>query len=347
MPLAVEARVIDPLAGPQWDHWVSAHPGAGPFHFAAWFRVLSRTYGHQPRCLALLQGSRPVALFPLMEVASPLTGRRGVCLPFADACEPLLFEHVDHNLVLDVLSRLAAQWNWRHVEVRGSSALPATAPTSVEFIGHELDLRPGLNALMAGFEPSVRRALRKAEASGVTTEICTDAAAVRTFRELHAVTRRRHGLPPQPDSFFDAIQQEFLEHGHGAVAVAARAGTPVSAAVFLCGGSRSVYKFGASNEDAVPVRANNLAMWHGIRWLVSQGIEHLDFGRTSVSQHGLRRFKRGWGATECPIHYHQLSPTQGWQEGRDRAAGLHAIVFSCLPLSLNRLLGAALYPHLD
>jgi len=282
-----------------------------------------------------------------MEVSSPLTGRRGVCLPFADACDPLLFEPVDHGLVLDVLTRFAEQWKWRHVEVRGSAGLPAASPASVEFIGHQLDLRPGPDALWAKFESSVRRAIRKAETCGVTSEIRTDGDAMHTFRELHARTRRRHGLPPQPDSFFDAIHQEYLENGHGAVALASHAGTAVAAAVFLHGGSRAVYKFGASDERAVPVRANNLAMWHGIRWLVSQGIEHLDFGRTSMAQHGLRRFKRGWGAVEKPIQYHQLSPVQGWQRGRDRAAGLHATIFSCLPLSLNRLLGAALYPHLD
>ena len=31
-------------------------------------------------------------LIPLMEIRSSFTGRRGVCLPFSDSCEPLIFE---------------------------------------------------------------------------------------------------------------------------------------------------------------------------------------------------------------------------------------------------------------
>lgn len=344
---ALEVRGVDPLESPEWDHWVSAHPASGPFHASAWFRVLGRTYGHRARCVSLMRGSRPAALIPLVEVSSRLTGTRGVCLPFADACDPLFFEPVDRGLMLDVLMRLAGQWRWRHVELRGSSAVPDDSPASVEFLGHTLDLGPGVEALLAGCDASVRRAIRKAEACGVTTEIRTDVGALREFCTMHALTRRRHGLPPQPERFFEAIRDAYFDSGRGAIALASHQGRPVAAAVFLVGGTRAVYKFGASTEQASSVRGNNLAMWHGIRWLVSQGLTRLDFGRTSVAQHGLRRFKRGWGAEESPIHYHQLSPECGWQHTRDRASGLHTALFSSLPLPVNRLLGAALYPHLD
>jgi len=344
----LEVRVVDPLADGAWDHGVAGHPEAGPFHSSAWARVLVRAYGHRPVYLLIHRGGRPAALLPLMEVDSVLTGRRGVCVPFADRCGPLLFEKIDPRLLVDVLCRLGRERSWRHVEVRGAAGLPAEVPASVEFYAHELDLRPGLESVFAGFEPSVRRAIRKAGQEGLTVEVRADAEAVRAFGALHARSRRRHGLPPQPARFFQAIQEEMLAPGQGTVVLASQAGTPVAAAVFFLTGSRAVYKFGASDERAQATRANNLVMWQGIQWLAERGAAALHFGRTSCSQDGLRRYKRGWGAAESLLPYHKLSlPDATWAHDRDHSAGRHTAFFSRLPLPINRFLGAVLYPHLD
>jgi lipid II:glycine glycyltransferase (peptidoglycan interpeptide bridge formation enzyme) len=344
----LEVREVDPRQEAVWDDWVAMHPEAGPFHSSAWARVLHRTYGHRPCYLSLHRGGRPVALLPLMEVDSPLTGRRGVCLPFADECGLLLFEKVNPRLLLDVLSRVGREHSWRHVEVRGAAGLPVGALPSVEFYAHHLDLRPGLEAVHRGFHPSVGRALRKAAQEGLTVEVRTDQEAMRAFCGLHARNRRRHGLPPQPDRFFEVIRQEFLEPGSGAVVLASRGPTPVAAAVFFQTGTRALYKFGASDERAQATRANNLVMWHGIQWLAGRGAASLHFGRTSCFQEGLRRYKRGWGASESVIPYYKLAlPAATWVRERDRAAGFHTSLFANLPLTFNRLLGAVLYPHLD
>jgi len=345
---AVEVRAVDPLADPEWDRWVAGHPQATPFHHSAWARVLVRSYGHRPRFLAFLRRGRPAALLPMMEVNSVVTGRRAVCLPFADVCPPLIFEPMSPRLLLDVLLRQAEAHAWRSIEWRGAAGLPDDAVPSVLFQAHELDLRPGPDRLQAGFDPAVRRALRKAEREGVKTEVRVDAEAVAAFRHLHARTRRRHGVPPQPDRFFDAIRDEILAPGNGAVVLASLGGAPVAASVFFHSGERAVYKFGASDERAQASRANNLVMWRGLQWLASRGAASLHFGRTSCAQEGLRRFKRAWGATESSLPYFKLRPPGlGWQRDRDRATGFYTSLFARLPLPLNRLLGAALYPHLD
>ena len=43
----------------------------------------------------------------MMEVASILTGRRGVCLPFTDFCGPLLFDELALPLVVRKISEIA------------------------------------------------------------------------------------------------------------------------------------------------------------------------------------------------------------------------------------------------
>lgn len=57
--------------------------------------VLKETYGHVPMYICRFDGNRLVQTLPLMEVASRWTGRRGVSLPFTDACAALCEEGAD------------------------------------------------------------------------------------------------------------------------------------------------------------------------------------------------------------------------------------------------------------
>jgi len=344
----LEFRAVDPLQGPAWDRLVGGHAEAGVFHGSAWARVLVRSYGHRPFYGSLHRGGRLVALLPLMEVNSVVTGRRGVCLPFADHAGFLFFEGGPGPEVVELVSRLARERGWKHVEVRGGAGLPERTPASATYFVHQLDLRPGLERVHQGFDSSVRRALRRAGQEELSVEIRSDGEAMRLFFALHTRTRRRHGLPPQPERFFRVIQQELLEPGLGAVVLARRGERPVAAAVFFHAGGQALYKFGASDERLSSSRANNLVMWEGIQWLAGRGASSLHFGRTSCSQDGLRRYKRGWGAAESLMAYHSLAfPSSTWTCEGPPPASLHTRLFSRLPLSLNRLLGAALYPHLD
>src|SRR5512132_2760379 len=118
-PRLLQMRVVDPLTEPAWDHVVALHRDASCFHTSAWARVLHQTYRHQPFYLQFSRMRRLAALIPLMEVRSPFTGRRGVCLPFSDACEPLIFDPQALGLVRDRLLRFAQERRWRYLEIRG------------------------------------------------------------------------------------------------------------------------------------------------------------------------------------------------------------------------------------
>ena len=83
-------------------------------------------------------------------------------------------------------------------------------------------------------------------------------------------------------------------------------------------------------------------------YLAENEIATLHLGRTSPLNEGLRRFKLGWGATEEPIEYFRFDMrSNDWTASRDRTSGIHNAIFSKTPLILNRLVGAAIYPHLD
>jgi hypothetical protein len=283
-----------------------------------------------------------------MEVNSLFTGRRGVCLPFTDYCDPLVFEPDAASFMTEALVSVARARKWRYFEVRGALSPECKAMPAVEFIAHTLDLSGGPQRLFAGFTSPVRRAIRKAEKSGITIGVSRAPEAMSDFCRLHSKTRKRHGLPPQPMAFFRNIQEEIIARGAGFSVVARQDERPVAAAIFFRAGKRAVYKFGASTDEGRETRANNLVMWEGIKSLADSGCESLHFGRTSSANENLRRFKQGWGTHEQRLSYFRFDPGAGrWLTGRDKATGIHNAVFRALPIFANRLAGAMIYPHLD
>src|SRR5262245_5775159 len=181
-------RIVDPLRERTWDHLVALHHDANCFHTSAWARVLHQTYKHQPFYLLFSRGHRLAALIPLMEVRSLFTGRRGVCLPFSDACEPLIFDPDTVGLVRDRLVRFAQERRWKHLEIRGGKFFQLAARPVARFFGHTLDLRRGAQELTTHFASPVRRAIRKAERSGLSALILRNCQAISDFYQLHVQT---------------------------------------------------------------------------------------------------------------------------------------------------------------
>jgi len=341
-------RIVDPVNDPGWDHVVAFHRDAGCFHTSAWAKVLHQTYNHRPFYLQFSRGRRLAALIPLMEVRSLFTGRRGVCLPFSDACEPLVFDPEAVSLLRDQLVRFAQERRWKHLEIRGGKFFQLTASSATKFYGHTLDLRSGVEELSTRFTSPVRRAIRKAERSDVSAVVARNRAAINDFYHLHAQTRRRHGLPPQPASFFLNIYEHIVGPGLGFIVLARHETRPISAAIFFRFGKNALYKYGASDKRFQEFRANNLVMWHGIQFLARNGAEKLHFGRTDCENDGLRRFKLSWGTKEETIDYFRVDPSaRECLVSAPSDSGFHKKIFARLPLAVNRLAGAMIYPHLD
>ncbi len=236
---------------------------------------------------------------------------------------------------------------WKYCEVRSDARNWPGATPSVSYYRHQLNLARPETELFAGLEGSVRRGIRKAEAACVRVEWGNQPRSVRDFYHLHCVTRRRHGLPPQPFRFFENIGRHLLETGHGLVFTASVDQRPIAAAVFLRQGGRATYKFGASDYGFQELRANPLLMWRAIQWYAAAGCTSLHFGRTSLANAGLRRFKRSFGAVEDQITYARFDyAANRFVASADRAHSRLNQVFQRLPLPLLRWLGSALYPHL-
>ena len=344
----IRAERIDPLSGGTWDSLVRARPDHSVFHLAAWAKVLTETYTHQPFYLKITVAGTEAALVPLIEVRSPVTGRRGVSLPFADFAGPLWIEPRQDAAVYQALLCLAAERKWKHLELRGGATPAVGAASFRTYHSHELALSCGLSQVAGQFPASTRRSIRRAERSGLTITVSRDSNAMLAYYQLHCRTRRRHGLPPQPFAFFQAISRHLIQPGQGAIVLAERAGVAMAGAVFLHSGGRAIYKFGASDKDHWNLRPNHGLMWSAIQYLTDSGCRSLHFGRTSNDDAGLLRFKQSWAAADSPLSYFRHHTGKlAWIAASTPPAESLPLVFGHLPLSINRIAGRLIYPHLD
>jgi hypothetical protein len=340
--------VVNPLEYPKWDALISTFPLRSFFHSETWARILHETYGHSPCYFCSFSDGKLQMLLPVMEVSSPVTSRRGVSLPFSDFCRPL---HRDGNLasLFQAALEYGKERKWKYLECRDASWLAdgETMP-SVAFHGHVIALRQDEEALFNQFESAVRRGIRKSENASVRVDCDSSLEAVRTFFQLHCLTRKRHGLPPQPFRFFENIARFALAAGHGFVATARLNGTPVASSLFFHFGSEAIYKFGASDRAFQHLRPNNLVMWGALKHCVAKGMDRLHLGRTSLANEGLRRFKLGFGACEEKVEYCKYGLSRGaFVTSEDRAESWANHIFRGFPPSLLRFAGEVLYPHLS
>lgn len=130
------------------------------------------------------------------------------------------------------------------------------------------------------------------------------------------------------------------------VVLAKHGGRPVAGSVYFHFGDEAIFKYGASDETHQDVRGVNLVMWTAIKEFARRGMKHLDLGRTSMGNEGLRKFKLGWGAVEHRIEYMKFDLKKNtFVTDADGVAGWHTHVFSRLPAFLSRATGSLLYKH--
>lgn len=343
----MDCLVINPLEDSGWDSLLATHPDNSCFQSAAWARVLHETYGHEPLYFCQVAQGQLRGLLPVMEIASRLTGRRGVSLPFTDLCPPLFSAESTDWAPYDQAVRTGEARGWRYLECRGDISRWPHASPSVTFYGHAVDLRPGQEALFKNLSSSVRRGIKRAVASGLRVEFSTDPQAMDHFYALHCLTRCRHQLPPQPFRFFASIARHMVRNDRGVIASVYLQDKPIAAAVFFCQNGEAFYKFGASDYAFQSYRPNNLLMWESIKWFESKGCKSFDMGRTSLANEGLRHFKHGFGAQERTIEYGKYDlRKRAFVCSADRSHSAATRIFRWFTMPMLRLSGRLLYPHI-
>ena len=336
--------LVDPLHDPRWARLVDRCPQASIFHHPAWLGLLAEQYRYPVAAAAVFDAAgEPVAGLPLALVASRLTGRRLVALPFSDVCPPLLAPGT-HSDALQLLARaVEAERRRRDLPLIVRAPFAQLDRPVDRFHLHVVDLRGGLAEAERCYASRTRRHVRKARRLGVEIRRRVDPEALEEFYALHLRTRRRLGVPTQPKAFVRALAGLF-DRGLGFVAVARFEGEPIAASVFLRTGRNLTYKYGASDERYLHTRPNNLIFADVIKSACDEGLTTLDLGRTDLGQDGLSAFKRSLGATEelLAYTYRGSAPEPSTPSPARRAV---AAVIRKSPPVVGRAIGKVFYRH--
>jgi lipid II:glycine glycyltransferase (peptidoglycan interpeptide bridge formation enzyme) len=237
-----------------------------------------------------------------------------------------------------------ARENRRPMMLRGSLSAGRNVECYSDAVRHTLPLGDDPDTLYKSFSKMHQRNIRKAGRAGVRILCSSVADAVNVFYGLHLLTRRRLGVPIQPQRFFRLLGERLLVPGLGFVLTAYLEDVPVASAVFLAWNGWLIYKYGASDARYWECRPNNLLFWEAIRWGLGHGCHTLDFGRTDLDDQGLRDFKMGWGGREEALVYSVIGEPAP-KVSAFRLSHLMTPVIQRSPAWVCRLLGELFYKY--
>ncbi len=339
-------EVVNPVDYPKWDNLLLSSRDYSFFHSSYWAKVLYESYNYQPVYFTLMNEGKLSALIPVMSIKSILTGKRGVSLPFTDCCEPIILDKVQYQAAIRSLIEYGKSAAWKYIEIRGGTELSQNMTSASFYYGHTLELAKDAETLYANFRDSNKRNINKALKQGVRVNIHFTPESIEEFSRLNRMTRKEHGLPPQPDYFFDNVYKHIISKEQGIVVLASYNNVTIAGAVYFHFGNRAVYKYGASDKRYQCLRANNLVMWEAIKWYSNNGYKLLCFGRTEPENAGLRQYKNGWGTQEHVINYYKYDLKRDkFVTGKALINRIFRRVFRILPIPIAQIVGSTLYRY--
>jgi CelD/BcsL family acetyltransferase involved in cellulose biosynthesis len=337
---------LDPLTDARWPEFARGHPCGTPFHTREWVTALRETYAYEPIVYTTSPPGAPLANGILVcRVRSWLTGSRLVSVPFADHCEPLVDRPEDAlELALALRERTAGEW--RYIELRPVRQGPWTAAgltPAASFRAHIVSLARPAQGIFQSFHPStIQRKIRRAEREGVRYEEGNSNRLLGEFYRLMLLTRRRHGVPPQPMEWFANLARAFGDRLK--IGAALHGGRPAAAMVTLRHGPSLVYKYGCSDARLHHLGVMPYLFWLTIQGAQAAGVETFDLGRSDLNNPGLITFKERLGASSSTLTYlRSPAPSQRTTSRTLRVAG-RLLAFT--PDFLFTRAGRLLYPHL-
>ena len=293
---------VNPQSDPLWQRLIRQFR-SDAFHSPEWMKVLTETYGFEDRAYVLVDDlGEPKAGIPFCRIED-IKGKRIVSIPFSDYCDPLVKTSRQWETLLNTLLKQQCSLAFR--------CLHNNIPLSDKRFNlvnkakwNGIDLKPELNVLWQSLDSSARRAIRKAQNSGVIVHNAKDKKELRKFFEMHLGVRKyKYRMLAQPYKFFEHIWEMFVVPENGFLLVAKYDEELIAGIFFLEWQGRLYYKFNASSPEYLHIRPNDRIIWEAIKIAKERGCTFLDLGLTDWDQDGLVRYKQKFSSEEKTIYY--------------------------------------------
>jgi len=340
-------QIINPIRFHRWDELLLENDDYSFFHSSYWAKVLNSSYQYKPLYFSVVDNGKISVLVPIMEINSSLTGKRGVSLPFTDYSSPIVSNGYDFKEIFHQVIQYGKNAGWKYIEFRGGKDQFSGMQPSSSFFIHTLDLQSGKEAILSSMRRSTERNIKKAEKENVHVERHVSLESVREFYRLNSMTRKNHGLPPQPYYFFRNIYEYIISKGKGFVLLAKYRSRYIAGAVFFNLGDKAIFKYGASDQNYLYLRPNNIVIWSALKWYMENGFKSFSFGRTDLENKGLLQYKRGWGGKEEAIGYYKYNFKKDVFVGKPIIRNsITAYILRKIPYPMLKKAGSLFYRHM-
>jgi len=345
---------IDPIEDRRWAALLEEHPDASIFHTGGWLLALKRTYGFEPVAYTTSRPGEPLQdCLVFCNVDSWLTGRRIVSLPFSDHCRPLVRNTTALTDLLTFVRDERNRTNRKFVEIRplilndSSLSVDPHFRNHESFCFHKIDLSRSIEDLFKAFHKSERYAVRRAAREGLVYKSGRSEFLLHEFYRLFAVTRKRHGLPPQPFKWFcnlvDCLGPNIT------IRVAHSNDVAIAAMITLSFKNTITYKYSCSDRRFNPLGATPFLCWKTIEEGKADGATAFDLGRSSLGNQGLIDFKSRLGGVQQELKYFRDEPVRSLATvnklTNDGRRPFYKSLLPMIPQKVFMHAGAILYKH--
>ncbi len=331
-----------------WGNFISSQPNASVYHHSAWAKILRATYGYTPVYVSMENASTGEIMggLPMMMVKSRLTGTRLSSLPFAGYCDPLI-KNEKLACFLSFISSRYPRIDYLELKSRQDRSPDYISGSQLsDFVTHILDIGLPSDQLFQSFHStSIQQRIRRARREGLTFRLGHGEKDILDFYHLEIATRKKHGLPPAPLSFFLNLWRYLEKEGLIYLPLIEYRNRVVAAAILLKFKDTFYFEYSASDQLFLKLSPNQLLIWESIKLAQEEGALFFDFGRSSLDNLSLIEFKERWNAARIPLSYYYLPPKHLNAQKGTRRRILESIN-RYMPQRLLRIQGELIYPHI-
>jgi lipid II:glycine glycyltransferase (peptidoglycan interpeptide bridge formation enzyme) len=315
----MELRVLE-SPGQEWDEFVSRYTDL-IFYQSLWGEVLRQGLGGTPLYYILKEGDEIVAglpsvllkvkLFKVLYASIPYGNFVGETTTFPEMTERLEREHRKKGI--DQVRITESPFAEPYVP-RSFTAIPTACSV--------LDLE-GLNPETARdrYPGEVRRAIRKAEKSGLAIKKASRREEVDIFYRLYlSAMERNRTTGKYPARWFHAVYEKLVQTGQADIVFAVKGDLYAAGVLLVRSSTSNHYLHNGSDPDRLGDRPNDLIVNHLIVDALREGKKALDFMGSDLKDRALIRFKEKWGSRSVVTHtytkdYHPLR-CKAWEAGK-------------------------------
>jgi FemAB-related protein (PEP-CTERM system-associated) len=285
-----------------WDKYVNESSSAAISHLWGWKNVMEKGLGHKPIYLTAKDGGRIVGILPMALVRTWWNTRYLISLPWIDyggIC-------ADSADVIESLNKRAvAIARERHVafiEYRSINSYEMDMPTRRDKVTFRLNLNPDFNVVWNGFDAKLRNQIRKAEKSGLTTEL-GGIELLPSFYKIFQWKMRDLGTPVWGYKFFESILTEFPDSAK--IILVKLDKLAIGGGLVLSFKKILYVPSAASYNEHLKYCPNHALYWNVIKMGCEQGYEQFDFGRSTWNSPTFN-FKKQWAGEPIQLNWQYM-----------------------------------------